>query len=169
MAGMPKPRMSAGVEWEGDLPAPLTSYMTSSAQMPMISSNRVPSSTNIANSAVVQRKPNRQGIRYFYSHGGVEMPLGMGQAGPMTGIAVVSSAFQRWLVQLHDWVIYDGLYQAGYPRNLGYSFRAEQLSTKKSGGSTDARMDQRPLFPRVQKIPRFTTVPPVYPTRSANS
>lgn len=166
MGRMPTPPAGTPVTWQGDLVPPVTSYAASRDVSPLSSRSYIPPSTNRTNSAVVTRVPRRNGIAYFYSHGGLTMPA---NAVPRPGSGGVwSSSFQQVLVQLHDWVKNSDWFAAGYPRNLGYAFRVQQVSTKAGGGSV-GRMQPRPLFPKVQVIPRATVVPPAYKTRSSNS
>jgi hypothetical protein len=152
------------VAYRGDLPAPVTTYASAAANLPMRARLNVPPSTNLDGSAVVNRVERRAGHRYWYSHGGVTMPM-PGVPRPGAG-GVFSSSFQQTLVQLHDWMINLEWYAAGYPRNMGYSFRAQQVQTRTTGGPTAAAMQQRPLFPKVQTIKRYTVATPRYPTRS---
>ena len=70
------------------------------------------------------------------------------------------------LVQLHDWVKNSDWFAAGYPRNLGLSFRVDQVTTKVTGGAV-GQMQQRPLFPKVQRIPRPGVVVATYNTTPA--
>jgi hypothetical protein len=149
-----------------DLVPPVTSYAASFMGSPMATRLVVPRSQNITNSAVVKRRPRRNGLNYHYSHGGTVMPY-LKVPCPGAG-GVASSRFQTILVQLHDWVINTGWHQAGYPRNLGLVTRVGQLETNTTGGSTSAQMQQSPIFPRVQRVPRYVVNPATYLTRSAN-
>lgn len=155
------------VSYRGDLIPPVTSYASAAANLPMRTRLAIPASTNRTGSPVVSRADRRDGLRYFYSHGGIQMPVpSVPRPGPG---GVVSSAYQQVLVQLHDWATNNQWFAAGYPRNLGYSFRAQQLQTKASGGPTSAVMQQKPVFARVQRVPRYSVVPNRYPTRSTRS
>lgn len=145
---------------------PVTTYASALRNTPLFSQNQVQHSTNRAGSMVVNRKPRRNGLRYFYSHGGIVMPRPTVPTPGAGGVA--SSGFQSILVQLHDWSQNLAWFAAGYPRNLGYSTRVQQLQTNVTGGPTDASMDARPLFPKVQSVRRATVVVPRYPTKSAN-
>jgi hypothetical protein len=164
VSGLPPTRNPTLMRWEGDLIPPVTSYASSTSQTLGQDRLSVPPSTNKTNSAVVQRRPRRNGLMYFYSHGGLSMPI-PGMPTPGNG-GVMSSAFQRVLVQLHDWVINRAWYAAGYPRNLGYTFRVNQIATKTTGGAVGA-MQPRPRFAKVQVIPRATAQPQTYNTKSA--
>ena len=168
MSGIPTNRTAGGqVTWEGDLVPPVTSYAASVRQSPLFSGLNVPASANSTRSAVVNRRDLRKGLLYFYAHGGDVMPLPQVTNPPGGGVRL--SAFQQVLVTLHDWVINEGLFMAGYPRNLGYSFRTPQLKTQVSGGSGPGMMAQRPLFPGVQTVPRYTAPVRRYSTKGARS
>jgi len=165
--GMPSGRYAGLVSYQGDLVPPVTSYASAAPYTPMVSVNYTPPTTAWTQSAVVNRVPRRGGLRYFYSHGAIRMPA---WRVPYPGGAdgrVNSSAFQPDLVQLDTWSQHDRWFEAGYPRNLGYSFRVPQLKTQVTGGQGPGRMAQRPLFPRVQRVPRYSTTAPTYATRSA--
>jgi hypothetical protein len=127
-----------------------------------------PASTNRTRSAVVDRSPRRGDIAYFYVHGAVTQPNalpGQGATGPG---GVNSSGFQNQLVQLMDWQINRGWYEAGFPRNLGLSTRVPQLQTNVTGGPGMSSSTQRPLFTKVQKVRRAGVKVNTYQTRSAN-
>jgi hypothetical protein len=159
------PPNAGEITYRGDLPAPVTTYASAQANLPMRTRLTVPAGTNRTGAPVVNRVPRRNGLRYFYSHGGIRMPFG-GVPRPGAG-GVTSSAFQQILVQLHDWVTNRNWYEGGYPQNLGLSFRAQQLVTKATGGPTSAAMETKPVFAKVQTVRRYSVTPPRYPTRSA--
>lgn len=159
-------RVAGQVAYRGDLPAPVTTYADSQSKTPLISQNKVPPSTNRTNAAVVQRKPRRNGLLYFYSHGSTHMRV-PNIPSPGNG-GVLSSAFQPILTTLHDWSQNLAWFAAGYPRNLGYVTRVPQLSTKATGGPTDSSMQAKPRFDRVQSVRRYSVVPRAYPTKSSN-
>lgn len=155
------------ITWEGDLVPPVTTYASARPYGAPSARLNIRPSTNRTNSAVVDRRPRRNGLRYFYAHGSTVMPVG-GVPRPGPG-GVLSSAFQRILVHLTDWSQNDALFAAGYPRNLGLSFRVAQLNTQVSGGSGPGAMEARPLFPKIQRVPRYSTDPRYYPTRATRS
>lgn len=155
------------VTWEGDLTPPITTYAASLRKSPLHSGLGVRSSTNTTSSAVVNRRDIRKGLLYYYSHGGLTMPA---PAVPTNGAGGVNiSRYQQTLVQLHDWVINLGWRMGGYPRNLGYSFRVDQLKTQVTGGSGPGAMQQRPVFPAVQVVPRYTANIRRYATKGSKS
>lgn len=154
------------VDYRGDLPAPVTTY-AGAYRDAATSHLRVPASTVVSGSAVVMRAPRRNGHAFFYSHGGVPMALPLARPGVGAG-GVESSQFQRTNVQLMDWQINSSWHEAGYPRNLGLSTRVPQPTTNQTGGPGRSQMVQRPLFTRVQSVPRARVLVRAYPTRSTN-
>jgi len=169
VGGMPAGRYANLVSYEGDIAPPITGYASTAPYTPMVSRLTVPATSAWTRSSVVNRVPRRGGLRYFYSHGGTDMPaVRVPYPGGADG-RVHSSMFQRTLVTLHDWSQHNRWFEAGYPRNLGWSFRVSQLKTQRTGGSGPGAMAQRPLFPRVQRVPRYTSVAPSYVTRSAKT
>lgn len=164
---VPPNSRSSEVTYEGDITPPIVSYASALRASPMISTNLTPASTGRTSSAVVDRRPIRKGIRYFYSHGAVEMPAPTVPTNGAGGVDV--SLFQTALVQLHDWVINVGWGMAGRPRNLGLSFRVGQLPTQVTGGSGPGRMTTKQLLTGVQTIPRYPASPRRYATRSAKA
>ena len=153
------------VEYPGDVPAPVQTY--AGAYRDSVTSHlSIPGTTNRTGSAVVMRAPTRNGNAFFYSHGAVRMPLALPSPGPGVG-GVETSEFQPHNIQLMDWQINASWHQAGYPRNLGLSHRQAQPRTGAVGAPGVSRMDQRPLFTRVQSVPRARVLVRSYPTRSA--
>lgn len=168
MAGIPVTTQGGSqVTWEGDLTPPVVSYAASVRKSPLFTGLNVPATTGKSRSAVVDRRDIRKGLLYYYSHGGKMMPIP--QVTNPAGGGVQVSAFQRVLVQLQDWVINTGWHMGGYPRNLGLSFRQGQLETQVTGGSGPGAMAQRPLFPKVQVVPRYTAPVRRYATKGTKS
>lgn len=159
-------RPSSTVASKYDVVPPVVSYAASAQRTPLISQNHVPSSTVRSGSAVVNRRPRRNGQQFFYSHGAVQMPVPI--SGRVLGGVSISRS-QMMNVQLMDWQKNLAWFAAGYPRNLGYATRTEQLQTNKTGGPTSAQMASAPIFPKVQKVPRYQGLTPRYNTRSSNS
>lgn len=159
-------RPSSTIQSKYDVPPPVTSYASSVARTPLLSQNNIPASTNRTGSAVVNRRPTRNGQQFFYSHGAVPMlpPIdAVGKGG------VISSRFQMMNVQLMDWQKNTSWRQAGYPRNLGYVTRVATIDTNVTGGpGTTSQMASAPLFTKVQRVPRYQAIPQAYKTRSAN-
>lgn len=156
------------VSYRGDVPAPTRSYAASVSETAFGSTYSAPSSEVWTRAPFVHRAPMRNGIMYAYAHGGEEMPLPVPYPGGGDGF-VRSSWFQRVKVHLFNYVQYRGLFMAGYPRNLGMTFRTEQLKTQVTGGPWPAKMGPKSIYSKVQVIPRYSTVPPAYPTKSAKS
>ena len=156
------------VAYRGDLVPPTRSYAATLRDTAIGSHLRVPAATAWTGSPMVHRMPRRDGLRFFFGHGGEETPTPQTRPGGNDGL-VQSSAFQRVKIRLTDFILYDGLFSAGYPRNLGLSFRVPAIATQKTGGPTTARMNTKPAFTRVQTVGRYSTVPASYATRSART
>lgn len=89
---------------------------------------------------------------------------------------VTSSAFQQWLMGPQvDYSLNDDWYIAypaatvmlGGQHNLAWSERVPQLATRTTGGPGPGAMLPSPRFKSVQQVPRYSTMPPMYPTASA--
>lgn len=103
--------------------------------------------------------------------------------GPGTGLngMVRSTAFQRLLIQLHDWQTNSqwyinwngtggGMFWGSRPERYQYpSFRVAQIDTRTSGGPgpIGVRMQPRPRFTAVQQVQKYTALPRYYSTVSA--
>jgi hypothetical protein len=92
---------------------------------------------------LVNRKPRMLGIRWLYSRGGQVKPWFRMQS---TG-AVESSKFQP--ITSHTWEgeFNDAIYEAGYPRNLGYTFKVPTYPAQAVAQPRD-RMMAAPRFTR---------------------
>lgn len=163
--GLPYGRHAGLVSYVGDLPAPVSSYASAAPYTPMVSVNKTPGTTAFTRSAVVHRIPRRKGIRYVYGHGSTVMP----SPGVRASNRVESSIFQPVQVKLVNYTQNDAWFEGGYPQNLGLSFRTPQLATQVTGAPGPGIMAARPLFPRVQKIRRYSTYAPQYNTKSAKT
>jgi hypothetical protein len=94
---------------------------------------------------------------------------------PQYNKPVLSSEFQKWLIGPQvNWVLNRCLYHAGYPaatisfgtmRNLALSERTPQIPTRTTGGPGPAQMRPAPRFKSVQQVPRYSTMPSMYPTQ----
>lgn len=155
----------------GEMPIPATQYVTSSATLH--STDKMPSiRTSASNASVVDRHDRRNGIVYT---AGRQAYVGWT---PEYNKPVYSSEFQKWLIGPHpNYVLYACLYRAGYPaatisfgtmRNLALSEETPQLVTRTTGGPGPASMTAAPRFKAVQSVPRYSTMPPMYPTSSIN-
>lgn len=156
------------VDYRGDLTPPVTSYASGRNHTAFGSREKADSSTAWTRSAMVDRKPRRGGLQAFYGYGAERQHLPNPYPGGNDGL-VRSSAFQPFLNHLFNFHINTAWFEAGYPRNLGWTFRVNQLKTQPTGGPTRARMDVKPGFTRVQRVPRYSTVPKTYATRSARA
>lgn len=164
---IPDGRPNGSIQGKSDVTPPVTSYAYGARNTPMHSSLAVPASTIRSNSGIVSRKPIRRGNEFFYSHGATSMPtesvLQPGAAG------VWSSRFQTQNVALLTWQMNRSIFMAGYPRNLGFTFRAPKPNVNSAtGGPTTAVQGPKPIFNKVQTVPRYTVTPLRYNTRSAN-
>lgn len=149
--------------WEGDLPAPITSYESSRyAGGGPASHLDVPHTTTTYRSAVVDRTRRLNGLRMWYAHGATRMPIGSIPRPASNGVQ--STAANVSWVNLFDWTQNLGWYPSGYSRMLGFVTRVSQLETNKTGGPSAGTMQQRPLFNRVQRVPRYSVVPQTYAT-----
>ena len=153
-------------EFYGELPTPATAYVTASTALRSI--DVTPAIiTTAANASVVQRANHRDGL---IATGGRQSYEEITQR-PIP--PVESSKFQDWLIGPQvQYDINTGWYIA-YPaatvmfggmHNLALSERVPQLPTRISGGPGPGTMRQAPRFKAVQTVPRYSTMPPHYPT-----
>jgi len=158
------------VEFEGDLISPNTSYLRAVDQTAIGSRGfATAASTAWTRSPVVNRRNRQQGLIYNYLFGAVRQATRLPYPGEADGM-VRSSSFQQDFIQgVRGWTTNLGWFQGGYPRNLGWTFRTQQIRTNPTGGPTPSRMGQAPVFTRVQTVPRYSTVPPAFQTVSARS
>lgn len=152
----------------GEMPMPATQYVTSVARLQSLDIE--PSvKTSFANASLVDRRDRMNGY----------IPTAGRQAydewTPEYTKPVYSSEFQKWIIGPHiNWVLNRCLYRAGYPaatisygtmRNLALSERVPQLPTRTTGGPGPAQMTPAPKYQAVQQVPRYSTMPPMYPTQ----
>lgn len=173
MLGMVHPRSPQDpnpsvISYKGSEEPPTQTYAKAYSYGSLGTPNSAASSTPWTKSAMVTRIPRRQGMRYFYGYGAQPMPLPNPYPGGNDG-QVRISAFQRYMNHLYNFVKYDGLFSAGYPRNLGLTFRVQQIKTQVTGGSWNAAMSPAPVFPKVQTTGRYSTVPRAYNTTAAKT
>ena len=152
----------------GQMPVPATQFATSVTALQSLET--MPSVNTVAsNASVVDRHLRRNGI--VYTAGRQSRVAGT----PQRRQDVSSSAFQKWLLgpQVNyilnlDWYI---AYPAatvmfGGDHNLALSTRVDQLQTRTTGGPGPSAMTPYPRFKAVQQVPRYSTMPPMYPTQS---
>jgi len=156
------------VEYEGDLAPPETSYARAQDFTAFGSVQSPDSSTAFTRAPIVARRLRQNGLEYVYSMGGETRPVRLPYPGASSG-NVWSSIFQTRLNQLRTWTVNHGWYSAGYPRNLGWTFRTPQIKFNPTNGPTKAAMGPTPVFNRVQLVPRYSTVPRTYPTVASKS
>lgn len=162
-----------GARQYAELPVPATHYTLSSARLRSIDIN--PSvGTSKSNAAVVNRHDRMNG--YTATEGRQSYETNQ----PQMMNPVRSSEFQPWLIgPIINFVQNLCIYRAGYPaasvmngglHNLALSTRVDQLATRPTGGPTQSMMTtpQR-RFAKVQRIPRYSTMPASYQTESAGS
>lgn len=154
----------------GELKTPATQYAMSDT--PLRSVDVTPSVRTIAsNASIVDRGNMRQGM--IGTAGRQVYP----ETSPQINNPVRSSRFQDFLMgPLVNYYMNTKWYIAypaatvmnGGDHNLALSERVPQLPTRTSGGPGPGTMRQAPRFKAVQTIPRYSTMPPTYPTASAN-
>lgn len=97
---------------------------------------------------LVNRMPRMNGIRWLYSRGGQLKPWFRMKA----TAAVESTKFQPVLSYTWQGEFNDSIYQAGYPRNLGYTFKVDTIPPWALGASPwqmqPAPQIRRPIFAR---------------------
>lgn len=154
----------------GEMPVPATNYVTATTALKSLET--VPSMpTLMSNASVVSRKDKMTGYTPTEGRQNYETTT------PPMYMSPYSSKFQPWLMgPIVNFVQNLFLYRAGYPaatvmnggrHNLALSTRVDQLVTRSTGGPGPAAMTPYPRFSAVQNIPRYSTMPPQYPTESA--
>jgi hypothetical protein len=126
----------------------------------------LPASMQRLTAPFVSRVPNRDGICYLYSYGAAAMP----QSPPWPGGAdgqVYKSSFQPYVKRMTAWAPSARFMHMVFPRNYGLSFRSPAPHVQITGGPGPGRMGVRPIFSRIQRIPRATRTVPTYDTQSA--
>lgn len=155
----------------GQLQPPATMYATTVSSLR--STNVVPSTPNRqSNAAIVDSKFHRDGLVYTGEYDPRD------EIAPQMNRPVVSSKFQPHLIGPRTNFVQNLKWYICYPaatlmnggqHNLALSFRASQLVTRQSGGPGPAMMRPYPRFSRVQSVPRYSTAPQTYPTKSAGA
>lgn len=154
----------------GEMPIPATAFVTSTTKLRSLDVQ--PSvRTTAANASVVDRRDRMNGYTPTAGRQSYD------EWTPEYNKPVYSSEFQKWLIGPHiNFVENRCLYRAGYPaatiafgtmRNLGLSERTPQVPTRTSGGPGPATMTPAPKFRNVQQVPRYSTMPGMYPTQGA--
>lgn len=174
---IPQPNVGSGQEqstvyegFYGEMPMPATQFATSVTALQSL--DDAPSvATAMSNASVVQRTNRRNGM---VATGGLqeyETPT------PQMNNPVYTSKFQPELIGPHVNYYQNNGWYIAYPaasvmqggmRNQMLSTRVDQLTTRTTGGPGPGSMRQAPRFKAVQTIPRYSTMPPSYPTSSAN-
>lgn len=159
---------AGAVTWEGDLTPPVQSYASTGSTLANASTQPSASSTAWTRAPVVDRHNRMDGMVFAYGYGKEEAALPQTYPGGNDGL-VRNSAYQTLKNHLYNFVTNRALYQAGYPRNLGLTFRVPQIRTQVTGGPHPSRMAQAPQWTKVQTVPRYSTVPQSYATRGSKS
>lgn len=156
------------IEYRGDVPAPDTTYAAAISASPFGGRLRVPASrASVTTTPVVSRLNRMRGIIAHVLDGAVRMPPAT-IVGPGYG-KTRGSVYQPFDVHRSTWIENRGLHQAGYPRNLGLTFRGPQRLDTASGAGGDSVMQPRPLWRGVQQIGRARASVITYPTQGAQS
>ena len=151
----------------GEMPIPATQFATSVAAL---KSDYTPSVRTVASdSSMVTRADRKDGM---VATGGRQLYQ---TVTPQVMDPPDSSKFQTYLYgpqvnysQNTKWYI---AYPAatvmnGGKHNLAWSEKTPQLPTRTTGGPGPAAMRPAPRFKAVQTVPRYSTMPPTYPTAS---
>lgn len=156
-------------QFYGSMPIPATAFATSSTALRSIEVE--PSvRTAMSNASVVQRANHKDGM---ISVGGYQQRK---EPTPQIYENVDSSKFQTYLIGPNiDFSMNDKWYIAypaatislGTDRNMALSERVPQLPTRTSGGPGPGAMMPAPRFKSVQTVPRYSTMPSMYPTASS--
>jgi hypothetical protein len=153
----------------GEMPVPATRYASTVTALASLETS--PSVRTVAsNASVVQRADRKNGMVSIGGRQSYET------ATPQINNPVDSSKFQDWLMgpqvnfsQNANWYIAypAATVMTGGAHNLGWSERVPQLPTRTTGGPGPSQMRSAPRFKSVQTIPRYSTMPGMYPTTSA--
>jgi len=151
----------------GQLPIPATAYATSAAALR--STNDPSVLAPQWDSSVVQRANKRDGM---IATGGRQYREVIT---PQVMDPPDSSKFQTCLIGPQvDYILNRFLYRCGFPAALApgrdaidLSTKVDQIPTRTTGGPTPASMRPAPRFKAVQTVPRYSTMPPTYPTASS--
>ena len=153
----------------GQMPIPATAFATSATALRSTNDPSVRAPQWEA--ALVQRANRRDGLT---ATGGLQT---LKVVTPQVMDPPDSSKFQDWLIGPHVDYILNSKWYIAYPaatvmnggtRNQALSTRVDQIPTRTSGGPTGSTMRAAPRFRAVQTVPRYSTMPPTYPTASTS-
>lgn len=164
----PEQQSSVFNPFYGQMPMPATAFVTSTSRLQALDIE--PSvRTSFANASLVDRRNRMNGYIPTAGRQSYETDT------PEYNKPVYSSEYQDWLIGPQvNFIINRCLYRAGYPaatisfgtmRNLGLSEKTPQIPTRTSGGPGPATMQPAPRFRGVQQVPRYSTMPAMYPTQ----
>jgi len=167
------PEESVGVYegFYGELPVPATAYVSSSTRLQSLRVS--PSIKTVAsNASVVDRHDRLNGMVFTGGRrSNWERP-------PQYRKDVYSSVFQPNLIGPIVNFILNRKWYIAYPaatvmlggqHNMAWSEKVPQLPTRTTGGPGPAQMMAAPRFKSVQTVPRYSTMPTMYNTASAES
>lgn len=160
-------RPGSVIEYRGDLTPPTQSYASVYANTTHGQALAIPATTIRTRSSVVTAKKRRGRLAIFYGYGARRNPQALPFQGNQAVGGVNRSAFQPFMTALFDWHNYLSWHEAGYPRNLGYSFRVPQLETNVTGAPGKSRSTTRPIYSKVQTVGRATATVTTLPTTGA--
>jgi hypothetical protein len=111
-------------------------------------------------SAVVMRRPRTRGLRFLYQVASYTTPWFRSQASGQ----VESSKFQMTKTYTVFDAFYDGLFEAGCPRNLGLSEKVASVPPE-ALGTSPSQMQPRPRYTRSVFTNRNYGTAPAIPAR----
>jgi len=147
------------------MPIPATAFATSATALRSTNDPSVRAPQWEA--AVVQRANKRDGMIATGGRQSIKLVT------PQVMDPPDSSKFQDWLIGPQVDYILTSKWYIAYPaatvmnggkRNQALSTRVDQIPTRTSGGPTGSTMGAAPRFKAVQTVPRYSTMPPTYPT-----
>lgn len=125
-----------------------------------------PAAAQTLTAPFVSRIPDRRSITYYYQYGAMNMPITVPYPGGADG-QVWRSRFQPYVRRLTTAAPSRSFMRMVFPTNRGATFRAAAPSTQTTGGPGPGRMQGKPIFGRVQNIPRASRTVPAYNTQSS--
>lgn len=134
---------------------PQTNYIHGSS--PLAKMNPPVTDYGSRGAAIVNRKPRMNGMEFLYQYGGrAKKWFQMVSTGQ-----VQSTAFQTITAGTVFAAFNDALYQAGYPRNLGWSEKVPTIPPE-ALGTTPSQMAPRPQWKRnIYTRRSFSTAPSI--------
>ena len=104
--------------------------------------NGIPNQTIDQHTRTVNREPRLDGVRWLYAYGArSKMWFRMVATGQVQSSGFQPITSHRWSGEFND-----AIYQAGYPRNLGYTFKVDQSAA--NARVPGAAMQSKPWIKR---------------------